>query len=141
MYFTTHLLTGAALGKVTAGLGGPPWAGFLIGLVSHAALDVVPHHDYHQARHALADLAAGLTLAFLIFHGRFVAAEWWGAFGGTVPDLEVAVGHVVVSLGGPWRRDWFPSHSGLLPHPHWPLPKGLVFQALFAVVGFYVMVT
>jgi hypothetical protein len=140
VYFTTHLLTGAALGKAAAELGLPPWTGFVAGLGSHAVLDVFPHHDYHQARHALVDLAAGTALALALFHGRFAVAEWWGGVGGALPDLEVAVGHVLLSLGRPWRRDWFPSHSGLLPHPHWPLPQGLLFQVLFAGLSFWLLV-
>jgi hypothetical protein len=134
VYFTTHLLAGAALGKTASGLGAPVWAGFLLGLTSHAVLDVVPHHDYRRARYALLDVAAGVAFALALFHGPFARAEWWGGVGGVLPDLEVAVGHVVLSLGRPWR-DWFPSHSGLLPHAQCPLPQGLFFQALFAGLG------
>ncbi|MDI6869933.1 MAG: hypothetical protein QME79_01015 [Bacillota bacterium] len=134
MYFTTHLLAGTALGEAAAAAGAPPWTAFLAGLASHAALDMVPHHDYHKARHALLDIAIGLALAALFFRGPFAAERFWGGLGGSLPDLEVAIGHLILSSGRPWR-DFFPSHTGALPHPHWPLLQGLLTQLVPAVLA------
>lgn len=136
MYFTTHLLTGSTIGGAAVAAGAPPWAAFLAGLGSHAILDMVPHHDYHKARWALLDIAFGIALAALAFPGRFAAARLWGGLGGVLPDLEVAVGHLLASLGRPGWRDYFPTHSGALPHPHWGFPQGLLIQAAIAALEF-----
>lgn len=136
MYFTTHLLVGAAAGGTVAAAGGPVWASFLAGLGTHAALDMVPHHDYHRACWALLDIAFGLALGALAFALSPQSARVWGGLGGVLPDLEVVAGHLAVGWGLSWRS-FFPSHSGRLPHPHWSYPLGMLSQVILAGVGFW----
>ncbi len=141
MYVTAHALTGAVVGEaVVTATGAHPWAALLAGLVSHAMLDVVPHHDYHRVRCALLDLAVAVTLATLLFRGSSAAARWWGGLGGALPDLEVAVGSLILSTGHPWRWSWYPTHTGLLPHPHWRWPQGLLTQLVPAVLAILLLV-
>jgi hypothetical protein len=117
-------------------MAGPrPWVAFLAGLVCHAVLDMVPHHDYRKVGQALLDLALALTLALLLFRGPAAWARWWGGLGGALPDLEVAIGHLVLSTGRPWRWSRFPTHTGALPHPRWPLPQGLWSQLVPAILA------
>lgn len=140
MYFTTHLLTGAAVGGAAAAAGGPGWVAFLAGVVSHAALDMVPHHDYYRARYALYDIVLGLIIATVALSLHPGPGRLWGGLGGVLPDLEVALGYLLVQRGYPARRGHFPSHTGFLPHPHWPLPQGLLIQTALASVGLWLLV-
>lgn len=137
MYFTTHLLVGATAGGAAAALaGGQPWVALLAGVSTHAVLDVIPHHDYDRARWAVLDVVFGLTLASLAFRLNPPGVEFWGALGGVLPDAEVVLGHALLALGRPPRRNCFPSHSGLLPHPHSRFTLGLLVQAVLAGAGF-----
>lgn len=45
MFLTVHATAGAAVGALT----GNPIAGFLLGVLSHAVLDIIPHGDEHLA--------------------------------------------------------------------------------------------
>lgn len=140
MYFTTHLMAGAAVGGALARVGLPPAWAFLAGVTSHAALDMIPHHDYHQARWALLDILAGTALAWLVFPGPAVVARLWGACGGVLPDLEVAVNHVRTSLGRPAGQNSFPTHSGILSHRGWVFPGGALVQAGIVLLGLLLLV-
>ncbi len=82
---TTHALAGGLVGAII----GHPLPAFLGGVVTHAALDVVPHRDeedpplLHLAVDALAVLSV-LTVALLTGNVGMAA----GAIGGVVPDIE-----------------------------------------------------
>lgn len=121
MYFTTHVLVGAALG---AGLGNPLLA-FPAGALSHIALDAVPHNDYRRLAAGVIDFFAGLAVLAGLMAWRAHAGAaplsglLWGALGGGLPDLEVALAYLRVIP----RRFRFPSHSGLTRHRQtrfWP---------------------
>jgi hypothetical protein len=137
--FTTHLLVGAVVGGSTALAGHPPWLAFLGGVASHAVLDMLPHHDYHRARWAVFDLAAGVALGFLALPGLSPAARLWGGLGGVAPDLEVAGNHVLLSLGRRGWRNRFPSHTGVLPHPQCSAALGFLIQFLLVASGFFLL--
>lgn len=131
MYFTTHLLTGAAVGAAV----GQPVAGFATGVLSHALLDAIPHNDYHHVRYAGLDMVLGWTV-YLHFVRAFGPAAQLGAFGGFLPDVEVALGHVITSLkpDSHWQNH-FPSHSGATPHGSAPSDAGLLVQAATAGIS------
>ncbi|HAH97234.1 MAG TPA: hypothetical protein DHD79_04435 [Firmicutes bacterium] len=125
MYYTTHLLAGAAVGHLT---GNPIMAGVL-GLVSHACLDAVPHHDYHNLKPGLVDCTLGTALWFGVLLPVGLPAAV-GAIAGAIPDLEVVLKQVF--------RNWpqiFPSHSGLSPHRRLKLPWGILVQAFTSVIS------
>ncbi|MBE3578157.1 MAG: hypothetical protein IMX00_10770 [Limnochordales bacterium] len=109
-----HGLTGAALGVMLR----HPAAALLAGVISHIPLDETPHRDYRTALAAIVDLvatAAVLAMACIYLHRRqraeLVLPLLLGAVGGILPDLEVAIGYFY------HQRLFFPTHTGLLPHP------------------------
>lgn len=112
MTFTPHALAGAALGVAT----GNPYAGFVLGVISHHLLDMVPHFDQYTFRiessranylglggeyvwHAFIPrdwlmLAIDVMLASFIFLGIlwFLPPILWpaiffSALGGLLPDI------------------------------------------------------
>ncbi|MDD2430889.1 MAG: hypothetical protein PHD88_00770 [Firmicutes bacterium] len=129
MYFSSHLSCGLLLGALTKSSVGA----FGLGLVSHAALDMVPHHDYRSVGGAAIDLVTGLTILSTI---RTLFADisgplFWGAVGATIPDLEVALRHVLPRYN---FKALFPSHSGALPHPQRKFPRGVFVQVVLTTV-------
>lgn|SRR5690554_6246824 len=132
MVVSIHALAGAALGALT----GHPAAAFVTGLVSHAALDAVPHTDYRTAGPGVVDGLLGL--AFLTWlgiaqpGGELAVAALWGGIGGMLPDTEVAVSHIFFK--GRMKMH-FPSHTGLTPHPQVPPPRGVWTQAITLVLA------
>ncbi|MBW3624150.1 MAG: hypothetical protein KY468_12150 [Armatimonadetes bacterium] len=101
----SHAMAGGALGlKLTKN----PMGAFLIGLASHALLDVVPHTN--------PPLKSPGTQAYLVADGALLYDAWrrndhdprifWGALGGVLPDAEyLHKGQKV-----------FPTHNGTLKH-------------------------
>jgi len=123
VYFTTHLLAGAAIGH----LSGNPIAAGALGLISHACLDAVPHHDYRDIKFGLVDFIIGTALWFSLLRPTGLPAAI-GAITGAIPDLEVVLKQVF--------RKWpqvFPSHSGLSPHRRLKLPEGFIIQVFTAM--------
>lgn len=129
MYFSTHLLIGAAVGKAV----GNPFIGGALGLISHAAFDGVPHHDYYEVKFGLLDVAVGTTLFFLTLAGQGPAIIA-GAVAGAFPDLEVALKQVFAK----WPI-LFPSHTGWTPHRRLKMPWGFVVQAAVAALAVLVV--
>ena len=109
-----HIVAGFAVGSRSRSIP----AAFLAGVVSHAALDALPHHDYrHPAAHA-GDAAAGLALTGALWRrcrkDRRMAALA-GAVGAVLPDVEnglLLLGHMDK------ERMRFPTHTGVIPHGH-----------------------
>lgn len=133
MYFTTHLSCGLFCGALTKNSLGA----LCLGLVSHAALDMIPHHDYDSVGGAAVDIASGLVIlsAMQTLFPGLSGPLLWGAIGGTIPDLEVALRRIFPRYK---LRRLFPSHSGLLPHPQREFPKGVLVQfAIIAVCLFF----
>ncbi len=135
MYFTTHLLGGAAVGAVV----GQPVAAFAAGVLSHAGLDAVPHNDYHQFRYAAIDILLGSAVYFLFVRQLGPGVEL-GAIGGFLPDLEVALNHTLASLrpGLRWRNV-FPSHSGVTPHGSASCRTGFFIQVAVSLLALAVL--
>jgi len=120
MYFSVHVLAGAAAASYASN----PLTALPVGLVTHALLDMVPHHDYGSIPPGVVDGLAGLLLLTVIALGRGPVTAW-GAAGGGLPDVEVFLGYF-----GLVKRQWFPTHNGLLPHPQRPFRPGLWPQLL-----------
>ncbi len=115
----THLVTGAALGRDLR-----PWGAFVVGLASHLLLDVLPHQDHSSSWLGALDLLTGILVArnlgILSHKGAFC-----GALGGAIPDVEVALSHL---LGYDFPKV-FPSHKGSL-HCGGAGARGVVFELL-----------
>ncbi len=138
MYVTSHALSGAAIGAVTASAGYPSWVAFIAGFVSHAVLDSIPHHDYTSLPGAVVDLL--LTGGVIWIVGSLYPTHYlwfWGLFGATIPDLEVGLKHLFPLWGIKLR---YPSHSGLLPHPQIPFWPGVLPQILSAIICFGILI-
>ncbi|MBN1289347.1 MAG: hypothetical protein JXA49_06910 [Actinobacteria bacterium] len=115
MHWTTHIITGAALGYMI----GKPFQAELAGIAEHAALDMMPHHDTESDLGRLIDTALGLAVLRILFKSRLlekvdpVKASLLGAVGAALPDAELAV-KAFREIDD--RLFFFPSHNGTLPH-------------------------
>ncbi len=119
MYVSTHFVTGAAIGKMV----GNNWIAFILGILSHIILDIIPHHDYRGKKGAFLDtLITGAMALWLFSSPSYV---FWGAIGATIPDLEVIISYVFFKKKGP---RFFPTHSGKFTHRAWKWPGGFVIQ-------------
>jgi hypothetical protein len=86
---------------------------FVIGLATHALLDVVPHDDHVFPKWGEILLGVcSLGVCYLLSQGGYGWLIVVGAFGGTCPDLE----HTPYEKGWLTRR-FYPTHNDLLPHP------------------------
>lgn len=88
-------MTGAAHAGMGAALGAlirKPALAFTAGILSHVLADAVPHRDL-KARYEI-PMAVGALAVVAARHGAR-SAQFWGALGAVVPDLE----HGLVELG------------------------------------------
>lgn len=133
MFEVAHALAGAAAGSFAGG----PVGAFVIGFISHGILDAVPHWDYGDVKSAVVDVAVtAAAVAAAATWSEQPALIWAGALGAVVPDVEVAL----KALGRwPWPRLYYPSHSGLTPHPAAPLPWGVATQLIAILVSAVVL--
>jgi hypothetical protein len=119
-----HIPAGALAGRRARK--GP--AAFGWGVLSHAALDLIPHKDPFGERAEIAMTAAMLALvaALTRLDGRALA----GAIGGALPDLE----HLM-----PWVRQGgravFPTHSSARLHGSLPTRVELGGAAQLAIAA------
>lgn len=137
MVVSVHAAAGAALGALV----GNPWAGFLAGLVSHGVLDAIPHTDYRTTRPGVIDALLGLAfLAWLAGAqpgGPTALAAFWGGLGGMLPDTEVAIAHLFFHGR---MRHFYPSHTGLTPHPQVAPPGGVWTQAVTLALAIAILI-
>jgi len=83
MIATPHALAGAFASRFAR----TPRGAVAAGVISHLALDRIPHTDYRLANRKvlLADIAAATLASAALTRRRKLAAA--GAFGGVLPDL------------------------------------------------------
>lgn len=83
MIATPHALAGAFASRFARS----PRGALIAGVISHLALDRIPHTDYRLANRKvlLADLAAATLVSTALARRHRLAAA--GAFGGVLPDL------------------------------------------------------
>lgn len=131
MFYSTHLVTGAAVGMVT----GSPVRAFLFGLLSHLLLDAIPHNDHRKVRNCVLDIAGGtLAFALVFIFWKPDPAMLWGAIGGVIPDVEVPLYYF-----GMIKHRVFPSHNGWSPHSGAAPVRGVVVQLLVIFVGIWIL--
>lgn len=113
MLFTTHLCTGALLGRLL-----PPGAAFATGVVSHLAMDRVPHwgNDDPAAflRAARIDGLTALAVAAVLWRTAPAGtrtATLAGMAGAGLPDLDKPSRHFAGTSPFPAAFDRF--HAGL----------------------------
>jgi hypothetical protein len=86
MVATPHALAGAFASRFTRS----PRGALAVGVISHLALDRIPHTDYRltNRKALIADLAAATLLTATLARRHRLAAA--GALGGVLPDLMMA---------------------------------------------------
>lgn len=115
MHWTTHIVSGAALGYLI----GRPLPAAAAGFALHPVLDAAPHHDPDSELGYVADSLSGCAvLALLLARGRTRSSQAgrsaiWGAIGAGLPDVEL-----LAKLFWHVRTEdyIFPWHNGSLPH-------------------------
>jgi hypothetical protein len=139
MWVVTHVSAGLALAAMLSAADVPLWVIFIIVIVAHVLMDLVPHWDYTACGHAflygvldfIASLAAFL-LAWLALGWPFPLALM-GLVSGS-PDWDV----LVAMLRGGDARMFFPSHWASFPHgrsgPVWGIGVQATIMAASVVV-------
>jgi hypothetical protein len=118
----SHAMAGGAMGLRWTRT---PAQAFLVGLASHALLDMIPHSN--------PPLKSPGTAAYLAADGALLYNAWnhndrdprifWGAAGGVLPDADYLLPH-----------HYFPTHNGRLKHGK-HLSRTLGRILIFAVNG------
>ncbi len=129
----THCAVGAIVGAMAPTRG----VAVLAGLVSHAALDAVPHSDYSRASQGVIDVVAACLVAASFALAAPGHDAVWGAAAAAIPDIEVAAAYLFPRAYAPGGRLRlvFPSHSGLVPHGRTRFPEGALVQVLAVACG------
>ena len=123
-----HVATGALAGRGRSGLRDA----FLTGLVTHAAMDVIPHGEVHDEYFELFTGAAGVV-ALAARHG-WASPITIGAIGAIVPDMEHIPQIVGIRMNG-----IFPTHRFGVLHG-WETKPLAIPAWLQAVLGGAVIV-
>lgn len=127
---SVHAAIGALIGRCVPS---KP-AAFALGLFSHFAGDVVPHHDMGPAETPL----VFATMARIAQQHGWDSPQFWGALGAILPDFE----HIPAELRKDPRRfepmaeKWFPTHNSKVDHGkwHWREEYGVAMQ-IFLYLG------
>ena len=133
MHWTTHIVTGAALGYLID----RPVQAALAGVGSHIVLDMVPHYDPDSELGYVADALLGVLALTFIAGSTTIRridrrhALLWGAIGGALPDTELLMN--LVENVEP-EQYVFPSHDGTLPHLETDLLASTITQATLVAV-------
>jgi len=130
---SVHAALGAALGRFVKN---KPLA-FAVGVLSHGAGDLIPHHDLRAGETPI----VFATMARIAQVHGWNSPQFWGALGGICPDFE----HIVPELKKDPRRfkampeKLFPTHNGKLQHGEWPLEEkwGVLMQIVLYLGGLY----
>lgn len=128
MHWTTHVITGGALGYLID----RPVPAALAGLSSHLVTDVLPHYDPKSEVGYVSDGLLGIATLLLIARSRRVRdidtrrAALWGAIGAALPDVEL-LRNLVEDVGN--EQYVFPAHDGTLPHLQTDPVISTIFQA------------
>lgn len=129
MHWTTHVLTGAAIGYLV----GRPVPAAVIGFADHMLLDTIPHADPDSDAGYIIDSLGGAAIIGLIATGKGVQyadprrSALAGALGAGLPDLEI-LRKLFTTV---FEEDyWYPSHRGIIPHRSTDNATSLVIQGI-----------
>ena len=123
MYMVVHAAVGAVAGQAVNHMS----AAFLLGVISHFFLDMIPHGDenlyqgyvqgkrlkrgyFHVGLDVWATVVFCLVISAYVSQGLIKSPEFiiWGIIGGLLPDVLVAVSHFLrpkKTKGLIWRLD------------------------------------
>jgi len=125
-------VAGATAGVVTQS----PVKAFLIGVISHIILDMIPHHDHESVINCVLDVITGTAVFLLVVvMFRVESSLIWGAVGGALPDIEIPLYHF-----GLIKRRYFPSHTGWTPHLKTGKFRGIMTQCFVVALGVLILV-
>lgn len=102
MMVIPHACTSALVGRFLK----RPAAALAVGVLAHAALDLVPHKDV--SAHKAEGLATAIMLGIVGASCGLRSAPFWCAVGGVLPDVEQVLPWTDPARG---RHRWFPTHS------------------------------
>lgn len=132
MFYSTHLVAGAAAGFVAQS----PVKGFMLGVVTHIFLDMIPHHDHESVINCVIDITLGTaTLIAAVMFFQPESRIIWGAIGGVLPDIEIPLYYFKLV-----KRRFFPSHCGWTPHLSTSKLRGILLQGLVIILGLWVLI-
>jgi len=102
MMLVPHACVNAAAGRLFK----KPVTAFVVGVVGHALLDLVPHKDVsaHKAEGMLVLVMLGLVGTSCGLR----SPAFWCAMGGVLPDVEQVLPWTDPKRG---RHRWFPTHN------------------------------
>ena len=105
------LFTHVAFGAIVGALSPTPYLAPFLGLASHVALDVIPHHDIDQMRYEIPLAAA--AIAAIVIGGAMSLSVFLAVAFALSPDIE----NLLWKLGV-IRDDQkvFPGHRKFIPH-------------------------
>lgn len=133
MHWTTHIITGAAIGLII----GRPLPAAVAGVASHVALDASPHYDPDNDLSYVIDSAIGAVILARMTHSARLRridprhASIAGALGAGLPDLE----HLVTLFKYVPDEDYlFPTHNGTIEHRQTGVTQSNVSQAGICLV-------
>ncbi len=135
MLWTTHILTGAAMG----GLCRSPGSATLNGFCAHLILDLFPHYDQETSTGYVIDSLTGLAVLYLISPiGPISKSEdsrliFWGAVGAALPYVELLIGKIFHLEQG---QLLFPTHNGVLPQPQIDMITSFIIQGILVLSSF-----
>jgi len=115
-----HMAVGAAAGSLVGGRG----AAFGLGVVSHVALDIIPHYEFERIWIEVS--AVLLFFGTMLVLGQGASPIFWGALGAVLPDTENFLWRMGLIPGS---RKCFPGHSKRLSR--W-LPHGRSLAVRYA---------
>ncbi|MDD5748659.1 MAG: hypothetical protein PHP64_06410 [Actinomycetota bacterium] len=135
MYWSTHIILGAATGCALE----KPILAAVLGFLSHALLDILPHHDPDTPAGYVIDSLAGITFLSLLWKSasiypknRAIPSAITGASFSGLPDIELLY---KTARKIPNEKLLYPTHNGLLPHLETNPPTSNLFQAAIVVLS------
>ncbi len=126
MYWSSHVAVGSVLGLKSRSVS----KAFLSGLVSHIAMDLIPHYDFDLLPLQVADFVIGLQIVKFMISSSSSRKNriFFGALGAGLPDIEGAL--VLLGL--------LPENMAIFhrffPHPSTKLERSLIAEGLLILL-------
>jgi len=145
MIITPHMLVGAAIGLHSENIG----TAFLFGLISHYALDFLPHWEYlSEAKISKINDALKIFLDFFIGFLTVLILTWndpgktiiaFAIFGSLLPDVLCFLSKMYDGFGSKILKAHFNFHSKLHYFKNLSFWQGLPASLIVLVVSFFLI--